>query len=32
VPYPIFRLKTEWQLFLQSLYDGWGGHWANPGI
>jgi urea transport system substrate-binding protein len=32
VPYPIFRLRTEWQLFLQSLYDGWGGHWANPGI
>jgi urea transport system substrate-binding protein len=32
VPYPIFRLSTEWQLFLQSLYDGWGGHWANPGI
>jgi urea transport system substrate-binding protein len=32
VPYPIFRLRTEWELFLQSLYDGWGGHWANPGI
>ncbi|MGH8659923.1 MAG: urea ABC transporter substrate-binding protein, partial [Gammaproteobacteria bacterium] len=31
VPYPIFRPRSEWQTFLQHLYEGWGGHWANPG-
>ncbi|MCI0526230.1 MAG: transporter substrate-binding protein, partial [Nitrospira sp.] len=31
VPYPIFRLRSEWQTFLQDLYRGWGGKWVNPG-
>jgi urea transport system substrate-binding protein len=32
VPYPIFRLKSEWEKFLQDLYEGWGKSWANPGV
>ena len=31
VPYPIYRAKSEWQAFLENLYTGWGGSWANPG-
>jgi urea transport system substrate-binding protein len=31
LPYPSFRLKPEWETFLDGLYRGWGGHWANPG-
>jgi len=31
VPYPVYRSKAEWNLFLRELYDGWGGRWANPG-
>jgi urea transport system substrate-binding protein len=31
LPYPAFRLKPEWETFLDGLYRGWGGDWANPG-
>jgi len=31
LPYPAFRLKLEWETFLDSLYQGWGDRWANPG-
>jgi urea transport system substrate-binding protein len=31
VPYPPFRLRSEWDRFLADLYDGWGRRWANPG-
>jgi urea transport system substrate-binding protein len=30
-PYPPYRTKTEWEKFLQDLYQGWGQSWANPG-
>jgi urea transport system substrate-binding protein len=30
LPYPSFRLKPEWDIFLDGLYRGWGGQWANP--
>jgi urea transport system substrate-binding protein len=30
VPYPISRSKSEWDAFLNALYTGWGGNWANP--
>jgi urea transport system substrate-binding protein len=30
-PYPIYRFRSEWDLFLISLYDGWGHQWANAG-
>jgi len=29
VPYPIYRTKDEWDVFLQALYQGWGRRWAN---
>lgn len=31
VPYPIYRTQAEWDKFLNDLYTGWGGSWANPG-
>ncbi len=31
LPYPPFRLRPDWELFLDDLYRSWGGHWANPG-
>lgn len=31
VPYPISRSKVEWDIFLNSLYQGWNKNWANPG-
>ena len=31
VPYPIYRSISEWNKFLEDLYEGWGGRWANPG-
>ena len=31
LPYPAFRLKPEWETFLDGLYRRWGGDWANPG-
>lgn len=32
VPYPIYRTKAQWELFLTSLYTRWGNRWANPGV
>jgi urea transport system substrate-binding protein len=29
-PYPLSRSRVEWDDFLQNLYDGWKGNWANP--
>ncbi len=29
VPYPAYRSKSQWNDFLQHLYEGWGGKWAN---
>ena len=31
IPYPVYRSRTEWAKFLDGLYQGWGGRWANPG-
>jgi len=31
VPYPVYRSRTQWEGFLQGLYEGWGQNWANPG-
>jgi urea transport system substrate-binding protein len=31
VPYPVYRSSSDWQDFLQGLYAGWDGNWANPG-
>jgi urea transport system substrate-binding protein len=31
LPYPVFRLKAEWETWLDGLYRGWGGQWAHPG-
>ncbi len=31
VPYPAYRSKSQWDKFLQDLYEGWGSKWANPG-
>lgn len=31
VPYPIYRSREEWTAFLDGLYRGWGGAWANRG-
>lgn len=30
VPYPPTRTRAEWDRFLEALYAGWGGRWANP--
>ena len=30
VPYPVYRSKSQWEEFIQRLYEGWGGKWANP--
>jgi urea transport system substrate-binding protein len=29
-PYPGRRSRTEWQAFLDGLYEGWNGNWAKP--
>ncbi|MCP4254057.1 MAG: urea ABC transporter substrate-binding protein [Candidatus Scalindua sp.] len=29
VPYPAYRSKSQWNGFLQYLYESWGGNWAN---
>lgn len=29
VPYPVYRSRDEWGAFLDGLYRGWGGAWAN---
>ena len=31
IPYPNSRSKSEWQLYLNDLYKGWGKNWANIG-
>ena len=30
LPFPGPRTHAEWQSFADSLYEKWGGHWANP--
>jgi urea transport system substrate-binding protein len=30
-PYPITRSRDEWNAFVESLFQKWGGRWANPG-
>jgi len=30
VPFPAYRSKSEWELFLQNLYRSWNEHWENP--
>jgi urea transport system substrate-binding protein len=30
VPYPLTRSPADWDAFLEDLYTGWGGNWANP--
>ncbi len=30
VPYPLSRLKAEWEKFMDDLYQSWGQKWANP--
>jgi urea transport system substrate-binding protein len=32
IPYPTYRLKSEWHKFLDDLYTTYGNRWANPGI
>jgi len=29
-PFPLSRTPAEWQRFLDTLQEGWGGHWAAP--
>jgi len=31
VPYPIYRTPTQWDEFLDNLYQEWGDQWENPG-
>jgi urea transport system substrate-binding protein len=31
VPYPVYRTRKQWDEFLNSLKQKWGGRWANPG-
>ncbi len=31
LPYPSYRSSPEWHDFLDGLYRGWGGNWANQG-
>ena len=31
VPFPISRTRSEWNDFLDKLYNSWGQKWANPG-
>lgn len=30
VPYPLSKLKAEWEKFMDDLYQGWGQKWENP--
>jgi urea transport system substrate-binding protein len=30
VPYPIYRSPSEWEQFLDALYNKWGQSWSNP--
>jgi len=29
-PFPAYRSRAQWRLFLDTLYRGWDEHWANP--
>ena len=31
VPYPIYRSREQWTVFLDGLYRGWGGAWGGRG-
>ena len=31
VPFPQYRHRLEWEQFLSSMYEEWGGRWANQG-
>ncbi len=31
VPYPLYRSKSQWNEFLQDLYEEWGSKWSNSG-
>lgn len=31
LPYPTYKSKSQWNVFLQGLYEGWGKSWAKPG-
>jgi urea transport system substrate-binding protein len=31
VPYPVYRSRSQWNGFLQYLYESWGGKWAKSG-
>jgi urea transport system substrate-binding protein len=30
VPFPISRTRSDWEQFLEDMYNRWGGKWANP--
>jgi len=30
IPYPVYRTREEWDVFLDGLYEGWGQGWARP--
>jgi urea transport system substrate-binding protein len=30
VPYPLSKLKAEWEKFMEDLFQSWGQKWANP--
>ena len=30
-PFPDYKTKQQWILFLNNMYEGWNGNWANPG-
>lgn len=30
-PFPLSRSRSDWEAYLKSLYEGWGGAWSNPG-
>jgi urea ABC transporter urea binding protein len=32
IPFPPYRSRAQWELFLNQLYTGWGERWRNPGI
>lgn len=31
VPYPFYRTRSDWDSYLSSMYQDWGGRWSNPG-
>lgn len=32
IPYPEYKSKTEWEFFLNNLYEGWGKKWSSEGF